>query len=408
MIPGKDGLSIYLSACALAVLVLTAFGWMPAEAGLVVGAGFAGGAFLAMRGGSTAAAGQPTTDQTEAIAEFAVLESVIAALPYPVIILDQAGSTVSFNRAAGREFPAFRTGRHITSALRPPDIVRAVEAVLGGGSAQRVEFTVHTPVQRSFGAVVLPLPDERHAFVALTDLSETKRVEQLRADFVANASHELRTPLAALSGFVETLQGPARDDPEARDEFLSIMAGQAARMGRLIEDLLSLSRIELNEHVVPDDTVLIGDLVNEIFSAVKPGAVEREIDLENHLTDPVQVIGESDQLMQVFQNLIDNAVKYGRQGTPVVVSLSPEPSPRPGLIGISVRDRGIGISRRHLPRLTERFYRVDVAQSREKGGTGLGLAIVKHIINRHRGMMTIDSDESQGSTFTVWLPRADG
>jgi two-component system phosphate regulon sensor histidine kinase PhoR len=231
----------------------------------------------------------------------------------------------------------------------------------------------------------------------------------MRADFVANASHELRTPLASLKGFVETLQGPAKDDPAARERFLMVMSEQAERMTRLIDDLLSLSRVEMREHLPLGAIVELNDVMASVIQSLQPLAVAAGVAIElAGSAEPAEVRGDRDELVQVFQNLIHNAIKYGRQGGRVDIAVARR-SPgqgRPAEIVATVADDGPGIAPQHLPRLTERFYRVSVAASREKGGTGLGLAIVKHILNRHRGELTIASQIGQGSTFCVILPAA--
>jgi two-component system phosphate regulon sensor histidine kinase PhoR len=258
--------------------------------------------------------------------------------------------------------------------------------------------------------------DNTVAVLALHDLTTLKRMEQMRADFVANASHELRTPLASLLGFIETLRGPARDDAEAREQFLVIMQEQASRMARLVNDLLSLSRIELNEHSRPSREVDLGRTVEVAVAALQPLAKAKSMTILTQVDEAARVVlGEPDELAQLVQNLLDNAVKYGRDGTPVEVSLT-LPDTLPAVAGnalaagaavrLAVRDHGDGIGKEHLPRLTERFYRVDTARSRKMGGTGLGLAIVKHIVNRHRGALVVDSVLGDGSTFAVYLPRA--
>jgi two-component system phosphate regulon sensor histidine kinase PhoR len=230
----------------------------------------------------------------------------------------------------------------------------------------------------------------------------------MRADFVANASHELRTPLSSLMGFIETLRGPARDDAAARERFLGIMQQQAERMSRLVNDLLSLSRIELDEHVQPTGRVSVGPLLQSVADALELKAQRRGQRLELDLAPELpQVTGDSDQLYQVFQNLVSNAINYGRQGGIVGISARLARGARGGLT-VSIRDQGEGIAKEHLPRLTERFYRVDPARSRAVGGTGLGLAIVKHIVSRHRGRLEIDSEVGRGSIFTVHLPAASG
>jgi two-component system phosphate regulon sensor histidine kinase PhoR len=246
--------------------------------------------------------------------------------------------------------------------------------------------------------------------LALHDITQLKRAEQMRADFIANASHELRTPLATLIGFIETLRGPAREDEEARERFLAIMHEQASRMTRLVEDLLSLSRIELNEHVMPKGTVELGSLLRHLAESLELHAAERGMQIRLALPSNLPaVLGDRDELAQVFQNLVDNAIKYGRPGSEITVSADTEQRNFAGntgstpFVSIAVRDCGEGIAREHLSRLTERFYRVDTARSREMGGTGLGLAIVKHILNHHRGFLEVESTVGTGSVFTVFL-----
>jgi two-component system phosphate regulon sensor histidine kinase PhoR len=251
-----------------------------------------------------------------------------------------------------------------------------------------------------------------YVLLVLHDLTAAKRAEQMRVDFVANASHELKTPLASLSGFIETLRGPARDDAAARENFLSIMEEQATRMKRLINDLLSLSRIELNEHVVPNDKVDLAGVVNDVVDGIAPIAAQNGVAINIACPEDLPfVIGARHELFQVFQNLIDNAVKYGRAGGKVDVTLSVEREPQDDgttrtFIRTDVRDYGPGIPREHVPRLTERFYRVDPDKSRREGGTGLGLAIVKHIVNRHQGEFEIESRVGEGATFSVKIPVA--
>jgi two-component system phosphate regulon sensor histidine kinase PhoR len=239
------------------------------------------------------------------------------------------------------------------------------------------------------------------------DLTPLRRAEEMRADFVANASHELRTPLAALSGFIETLQGPAREDAKARERFLDIMQEQARRMARLIDDLLSLSRIELNAHRQPDTPIDLAPIVGQVVDSLQTLARDRAVMVNVEAAGALRVLGDRDELVRVFENLVENALKYGASGKRVDIRLAPAK----GLDGepeaqVSVRDYGPGIAPEHLPRLTERFYRVDVRESRALGGTGLGLALVKHILNRHRGRLSIESTLGAGATFIVHLPLA--
>ncbi|MGI4799713.1 MAG: sensor histidine kinase, partial [Janthinobacterium lividum] len=241
----------------------------------------------------------------------------------------------------------------------------------------------------------------------LSDRTRERAVERMRADFVANASHELRTPLASLIGFIETLRGPAADDPDAQHRFLGIMAEQGQRMNRLIDDLLSLSRIELTEHVAPSGLVDLAALTETIGAGLAPLFTARDVTLDSRIEPRLpRIVGDRDQLGQVLQNLLENALKYGRDGGSIHVDA--RLVARAGIDGIAVgvRDEGDGISALHIPRLTERFYRVNTRRSRAVGGTGLGLAIVKHIVNRHRGHLRIESTEGEGTTVTVWVPAA--
>ena len=357
-------------------------------------------------------------------------EAILSAFrnfPNPIIWLDPNGTIALANEAAIQHFGESLSNRHITSILRAPAVIDAINKVLDGADAERVTYTEPVPVERHFEALVSPIKvspkfnatgeaPSASALLVLQDFTAIKRTDQMRADFVANSSHELRTPLASLNGFIETLRGPARDDPEARDKFLSIMEEQAARMGRLIDDLLSLGRIELNEHVSPKDPVNLLKITEEVVSATKPQAEKKRMDVSISLSETLgkqagegqisMVPGDRDELYQVLQNLVDNAIKYGKPKGHVAVRIATARDKASGeaQIQISVTDDGEGIPREHIPRLTERFYRVDVQRSRDTGGTGLGLAIVKHIVNRHRGKLSIESEVGQGSTFTVVLP----
>jgi two-component system, OmpR family, phosphate regulon sensor histidine kinase PhoR len=251
--------------------------------------------------------------------------------------------------------------------------------------------------------------------VLLHDVTSAKRAEEARADFVANASHELKTPLAAVSGFIDTLKGHARDDESAREKFLDIMGVEAGRMRRLIDDLLSLTRIEQNEHVPPSGDVNIVDVARDAAATLQ--GLARLDNVTIAVADGTgipSVVGERDELTQLFQNLIHNAIKYGRVGGHIAIGFALAPSSAApagrrnagAMVAVTVKDDGEGIPREAIPRLTERFYRVDVKRSRERGGTGLGLAIVKHILNRHQGRLQIESKQGEGSTFTVFLPAA--
>lgn len=344
------------------------------------------------------------------------LAALIEGMPEPILIVDGDGRIVSGNTALVRAFGPAEPRKHVANVLRAPAVLEALDAVLVGAAPRSTEFTVLSSPEQSYEAHVsgagAPGRKPELAMILLQDITKAKRIEDMRADFVANASHELRTPLASLTGFIDTLKGPAKDDAAARDRFLGIMAEQAGRMRRLIDDLLSLSRIELNEHIKPLGQVNLGDVAEEVSSALMPQAARQEMTLtvEEPATMP-HAAGDREEVVQVVTNLVDNAIKYGRRGGKVRIELGMkraepgEPGPSPAVY-LSVKDDGEGIPREHLPRLTERFYRVDVRRSREVGGTGLGLAIVKHIVNRHRGRLAVESKIGEGSTFSVFLPLA--
>jgi two-component system phosphate regulon sensor histidine kinase PhoR len=342
------------------------------------------------------------------------VDSLIGALPIAAIALDRTARVLAFNTAASDIVPALRLGESALIALRMPELIDAIRRAAASGEAQRVEYVERVPLDRWFEVFVTPVQPGVGAsadrfdllLVTFNDLTPLRRVEEMRADFVANASHELRTPLAALSGFIDTLQGPARDDAPARQRFLPIMQAQATRMARLIDDLLSLSRIELNAHLRPQTRVELIPIVRQVTDGLQTLARDRDVKiLVNAPAEPLIVLGDRDELIRVFENLIENALKYGASGKRVEINFS-QGETADGLpeTRVAVRDFGPGIAPEHMPRLTERFYRVDVADSRAQGGTGLGLALAKHILNRHRGRLAIASVPGAGATFTVHLP----
>ena len=363
-------------------------------------------------------------------------ETIFASLPDPLIMLDDERRVVRANRAADVLFGEPAAGRELIALMRAPALLEAVDAVMRGAPGRLVELSLPVPIERSLRARVEPLPtriaDGTVVLITLHDLTSIKRADRMRADFVANASHELRTPLSTLIGFIETLRGPARDDAEAHSRFLAIMHEQATRMARLVSDLLSLSRIELNEHRPPTEPVDLARIVRSVVDTLQLKAAakgmslavdaEAPAGLEGRLDALPPAVGDADELAQLVQNLVDNAIKYGRAGSAVRIGgwrvpVGPDGNPAiktPALprrlarsaVAIAVADEGEGIAREHIPRLTERFYRVDTARSRDLGGTGLGLAIVKHIVARHRGVLDIDSVVGKGSRFTVYLPAA--
>jgi two-component system phosphate regulon sensor histidine kinase PhoR len=351
-----------------------------------------------------------STNETAASTPAKLLDVVIGGVPDPVVVLDRDARVLSFNPAAGALVPALRRGEPASIALRMPELVEAVREARASGKPQRIEFVMRVHGDRHFEAFVSPLAlaGDPSVLITLHDLTPIRRVDEMRADFVANVSHELRTPLAALTGFIETLQGSARDDTAARERFLGIMQAQAWRMARLIDDLLSLSRIELRAHLRPEKPIDLVPIVRQVADGLQTLARDRDVAIEvASPSAPLAVLGDRDELIRLFENLIENAMKYGASGKRVEVHVTPgEAAGGKGEVRVAVRDYGPGIAAEHLPRLTERFYRVDVGESRAQGGTGLGLALVKHILNRHQGRLTIDSKLGEGATFTVRLPLA--
>ena len=365
--------------------------------------------------------------------------SLINALPDPILVIsatephDLTSRRYIFANSAASQLLRIDRGEGLlVNAIRDPEVLDAVDhALFEGQDAECVYETtgVQTQTLRAYARPLgLALDGRKQALLVFRDETELRQVERTRVDFLANASHELRTPLASLSGFIETLRGHAKDDAAARDRFLSIMQAQAGRMSRLIDDLMSLSRIELAEHIPPADAVDLAGCVSDVLDASGPIAQRRGVNLKCTLPRNVaaRIAGDRDQIVQVIQNLVDNAVKYSPDGRPVELTLQAGLSVeaasapyRPGAARLSlltpdvtagayaalrISDRGPGIPREHLPRLTERFYRVEGQKSGERAGSGLGLAIVKHIVNRHRGGLAVESAVGEGTTFTVYLP----
>jgi len=334
---------------------------------------------------------------------------LIGAMPEPAIIVGHDERVAAVNEPVREILPTIKLGEPLLLSLRAPDVLDGLRRALANGSVETVLWSERVPVERLFDVCIAPLvgdaSESTAALLTLRDLTDTRRVERMRVDFIANASHELRTPLASLLGFIETLQGPARDDAAARAKFLTIMREQGRRMARLIDDLLSLSRIEQKQHVRPDAAVDLALVARHVADTLGPLAQEFGVHLKIDAEDPVIVTGDRDELVRVAENLIENAIKYGGSGDDPrssTVEITVAKRAREGWL--SVRDFGRGIAPEHLPRLTERFYRIDAGQSRSKGGTGLGLAIVKHIMARHRGRLTIASEISKGSAFTAIAP----
>lgn len=339
------------------------------------------------------------------------IRQVMHAVPTALLLIDREERVQAANEAADRLLGNVPVGRRVSATIRHPEFLGAVEACLRDGTRQSrriVRSEGWHDLHLAVTITALDLGGGRLAMAAFEDVTPLEQAGAMRRDFVANVSHELRTPLTALIGFIETLRGPARDDATARDRFLAVMEREASRMIRLVGDLLSLSRVESMERSRPADRVDLVPILQTVISAQSELAQTARVKIRADLPDrTVPVIGDADQLTQVFHNLVENAIKYGAAGGEVSIGIGRierDAILRCPAIAVSVSDRGEGIDPIHIPRLTERFYRVDTHRSREKGGTGLGLAIVKHIVNRHRGRLRIESAPGKGSRFTVILP----
>ncbi|MBB6468943.1 two-component system phosphate regulon sensor histidine kinase PhoR [Aminobacter lissarensis] len=336
-------------------------------------------------------------------------EKLAAAVADPLIIFDRDGTVVHANAAAETAFGAIRPELPLLLKFRAPEMQALIEAVLaGGGNGQATDYVERVPFERVYRVTASAVGRGTGLFVlAFKDQSEARRIDRMRADFIANASHELRTPLASIAGFVETLRGPARNDPNARDQFLQIMQNQTGRMARLIDDLLSLSRLEMKPYLKPGVRVDLRQTVEAVIASLGPLAGETGVVIERDFADgPFEVHGDRDELFQVFQNLLENACKYGQSGGRVQVKMQRAGQGSEAELEVTVRDFGPGIPEEHIPRVTERFYRVDVETSRAQKGTGLGLSIVKHILTRHGARLSIRSKLGEGAAFTVHFPVA--
>ncbi|MGE0532277.1 MAG: ATP-binding protein [Hyphomonadaceae bacterium] len=396
----------------------------------------AAAAYWAMREGRRFVIAPTGGDDQIELVGLAELGPLLEALPDPALLVDTEGRIVSSNAAARRQMHFEARGQFLTSILRHPDVLEAVQAAVREGETTSVEYETPAQVDRHMRCYVAPMTwgVDRAAMLVFHDQTARISTERMRADFLANASHELRTPLASLTLLIETLSGPARDNAADRDRFLSMMQAQADRMRRLIDDLLSLSRIELDEHVPPSDRADLAAVAREVADSLAPVLKERNVTLDLRIpAQPVRVVGERFQLAQVVQNLVDNAVKYTPDGGVVVVEvgasgdreevsaqagrrwddagrvalLTPTAAANRSYAYVRVEDSGPGVSKQFLPRLGERFFRVERELGNERGGTGLGLAIVKHIVNRHRGGFLIESQPGRGSAFAAYVELAE-
>ncbi|WP_274630135.1 ATP-binding protein [Arvimicrobium flavum] len=330
-----------------------------------------------------------------------------AAVPDPLIIFEASSSIAYANEAAHQAFGVLQNGMSLLLKFRAPEVQELIGSIVAGHIGPlTAEYSERVPIEATYRITGGSIGTDGGLFFLLfKDQSESRRIDRMRADFIANASHELRTPLASISGFVETLLGPARDDPAARERFLKIMQDQTGRMSRLIDDLLSLSRLEMKPHGRPTAQVDLRQLLENVLDTLRPLAGDLSVAIETDIAvEQAIVAGDRDELFQVFANLVENACKYGRPGGRIVVSMARfDNGPKPEIC-VTVKDFGPGIPEEHIPRITERFYRVDAETSRSQKGTGLGLAIVKHILTRHNGRLVVRSQVGIGSQFAVFLP----
>ena len=339
------------------------------------------------------------------------LKAMADALSYPAYLVGADGTLRYFNQAGETAFGPAAIGDPISYKFRNPALAGVIAEAIRQGERREAEYQDEVPQQRWFHMHIAPVPNasqqDGNEFFLLSflDLTQIKRAEQMRSDFIANASHELRTPLASLRGFIETIKGPAADDPAAIEQFLAVMLEQAERMSRLIDDLLSLSRIEMKAHLPPQDEVDLVGVLGHVCDSLEPMAQAQKVTINRQIDDASLIIrGDHDELVQVFENLLENACKYGGGGKQVDIiakRLTADGDDGGERIQVEVRDYGAGIPEEHLPRLTERFYRVDIESSREKQGTGLGLAIVKHILMRHDTRLNVSSTLGKGTSFSV-------
>ncbi|MDV3457507.1 ATP-binding protein [Sphingomonas sp. HF-S4] len=386
------------TALALVVAVIAAAASLvlngDAQASLIVLVCAAAAVLIAAGGGDPAPA--PPPRWSEATREPAIAD-VVEAIAEPVLVI--ADNRVEAANQGARELLGEHVlGEDVRVAIRHPAAAERLMRADNGAPGAPIHLVGLGTRDQRWEMRVRTLGDGRRV-VHLVDRTGSYAAERMRVDFVANASHELRTPLASMLGYVETLREDAGDDPETRSRFLKIVFGEAQRMQRLIEDLISLSRIEAEKYRVPDKDVDLAELTQQV--TVELSGSPRAADLVTQIADVPPVAGDPTQLSQILHNVIGNAMKYGREGTPVTVSLQPEGE---AMVRLTVSDEGEGIPAQHLPRLTERFYRVDSGRSRSLGGTGLGLAIVKHIVERHRGRLDIASTVGKGTTVTMLLP----
>ena len=343
--------------------------------------------------------------------EDATLKSIVDAMAVPAMVLSPDLRILQSNADAEQYFDRRLVGIDVVRILRQPEVRSLLTRVAELGTRQTTDVVIHRTTARTFLVAVGPLrngdPQRPNLLMTLTDISDQLDAERSRSTFVANVSHELRSPLTTLLGAVETLQGPARDNPKARERFLGLMQLETRRMSRLVGDLLNLAKQEAKEHRRPETPIDINRVLSQVRDALEASEDYREGRIQIQTLENARVRGSEDDLFEAFRNVVENALRYSPPDSEVWIEVTrrrAEPGAGRDRLIIEVRDFGDGIETAHLPHLTERFYRVDKGRSREMGGTGLGLAIVKHIVNRHEGRLSINSRTGKGTTVRILLP----
>ncbi|HTV70176.1 MAG TPA: ATP-binding protein [Rhizobiaceae bacterium] len=393
-----------LLASLVAIVTVTISGGAPVWlAGAAIVVVLAAAALAPRRPIAQARIGEGAAGRDAGFGQLAAPE-LAAAVPDPLIVFDRQGYALFANEAATASFGQLRRGLALRMKFRAPEMQDLLEEVLSDLRPAAIDYAERVPIERIYRVSATPIGHGTGLFVLIfKDQSEARRIDRMRADFIANASHELRTPLASIAGFIETLRGPAKNDANAREQFLKIMQDQTGRMARLIDDLLSLSRLEMKPLLSSGTTVELKQTVNSVIDSLSPLANDSAIEIVREFpNEEIAVPGSYDELFQVFENLLENACKYGQAGGKVVVRIAASSETREATV--SFRDFGPGIAEEHIPRITERFYRVDVDTSRAQKGTGLGLSIVKHILTRHGARLSIKSELGDGAEFSVHLP----
>lgn len=361
-----------------------------------------------------------TSDLIQYEAPPSLFVNIIENLADPFLLIDEEKKVKIANKSAENVFGEDILNNNISNYLSDAEALSAIDQVITTGNSDTIEFITPAPRSRSLLLRIHALDENydnedeeegnKTILLTLYDITSIREAERMRVDFVANVSHELRTPLASILGFIETLQGPAKNDQSAADRFLQIMQDEASRMTRLIEDLLSLSHIEREAHIPPEEDISLIRIIGSVTETLNLRCTKKNMAINiNKDEEYDSIIGDRDQLTQVFQNLIDNAIKYGDDNTDIDITLKRTNSEysEDEFVQIDITNRGSGIAPEHIERLTERFYRVDTARSRSLGGTGLGLAIVKHIVQRHNGQLSFQSVVGKSTTATILLPLTD-